>query len=152
AGAVRGVVCGGRGQSHYTVLPLDTRILYTILNPRPSRLRERTRYRYVPDGAPVPESVAGDTRNRSQHITVTVDVPEGVTPSGVLLAIGCVLGGWSLHVLDGRLLYVHTLYGKRLDVTATDAVIGAGRHTLGFAYERTTDDGGTTTLLRDGEV
>ena len=118
----------------------------------PSRLRERTRYRYGPDGAPVPESVAVDTRNRSHAITVTVDVPEGVTPNGVLLAIGCVLGGWSLHVLDGRVRYVHNLYGKQLDVTTSDVVIGAGRHTLGFAYERTTDDGGTTTLLVDGEV
>src|SRR5262249_29909772 len=131
-----------REAERYNVLPLDNRILYTILNPRPSRLRERTRYRYRPDGAPVPESVAVDTRNRSHTITVTVDVPEGVTPSGVLLAIGCVLGGWSLHVLDGRLRYVHNLYGKRLDVITADAVIAPGRHTLGFVYERTTDDGG----------
>ena len=141
-----------REAERHNVLPLDNRILYTILNPRPSRLRERTRCRYRPDGAPVPESVAVDTRNRSHAITVTVDVPEGVTPNGVLLAIGCVLGGWSLHVLDGRVRYVHNLYGKQLDVTTSDAVIGAGRHTLGFVYERTTDDGGTTRLLLDGEV
>jgi arylsulfatase len=134
------------------VLPLDNRILYTILNPRPSRLRERTRYRYLPHGAPVPESVAVDTRNRSHEITVAVDVADGVTPDGALLALGCVLGGWSLHVLEGRLRYVHNLYGKQLDVVTSDALIGAGVHTLGFVYERTTDDGGSGTLLVDGEV
>jgi arylsulfatase len=141
-----------REAERYNVLPLDNRILFTILNPRPSRLRERTRYRYLPDGAPVPESVAVDTRNRSHAITVAVDVPESVTPNGVLLAMGCVLGGWSLHVLDGRLRYVHNLYGKQLDVVTSDVVIGAGGHTLGFVYERTTDDGGTGTLVVDGEA
>ncbi len=141
-----------REAERYNVLPLDNRILYTILNPRPSRLRERTRYRYLPDGAPVPESVAVDTRNRSHVITVAVDVPESVTPNGVLLAMGCVLGGWSLHLLDGRLRYVHNLYGKQLDVVTSDVVIASGGHTLGFVYERTTDEGGTGTLLVDGEV
>ena len=31
----------------------------------------------------------------------------------MLLALGSALGGWSLHLLDGRLRYVHNLYGKR---------------------------------------
>jgi arylsulfatase len=55
-------------------------------------------------------------------------------------------------VLAGRLRYVHNLYGKQLDVVTADALIGTGSHSLGFVYERTTDDGGTATLLVDGEV
>ena len=66
--------------------------------------------------------------------------------------MGSVLGGFSLHLLDGRLRYVHNLYGKQRDVIGSDAVIGGGSHTLAFVYERTTDDGGTATLLVDGEV
>jgi arylsulfatase len=134
------------------VLPLDNRVLYTILNPRPNRVHARTRYRYRPHGAPVPETVAVDVRNRSHEITVAVEVPDDVVPEGVLLAIGCVLGGWSLHVLDGRLRYVHNLYGKQLDVITSDAPIGPGAHTLGFTYATTTDEGGTGTLLVDGEL
>jgi arylsulfatase A-like enzyme len=134
------------------VLPLDNRVLYTILNPRPNRVHARTRYRYRPHGAPVPETVAVDVRNRSHEITVAVEVPDDVVPEGVLLAIGCVLGGWSLHVLDGRLRYVHNLYGKQLDVITSDAPIGPGAHTLAFTYATTTDEGGTGTLLVDGEL
>ncbi len=138
--------------ARYNVLPLDNRILFTILNPRPLRVLQRTRYRYLPHGAPVPESVAVDVRNRSHEITASFDVPEGVTPNGVLLALGCVLGGWSLHVLDGHLRYVHNLYGKSLDVLTADVAIGAGSHTVGFRYEKADDEGGRGELLVDGAV
>ena len=39
----------------------------------------------------------------------------------MLLALGSALGGWSLHLLDGRLRYVHNLYGKRRYVIEADA-------------------------------
>jgi len=135
--------------SRCDVLPLDNRIMHTILNPRPNRVLDRTRYRYVPHGAPVPESVAVDVRNRTHTITASVDVAEGTTPNGVLLALGCVLGGWSLHVLDGRLRYVHNLYGKRIDVIEASAPLEPGAHTLQFTYRKTSEGGGTATLLVD---
>ena len=40
--------------------------------------------------------------------------PTARTPSGVLVAQGSVLGGWSLYLLDGRPRYVHNLVGKEL--------------------------------------
>jgi arylsulfatase A-like enzyme len=138
--------------ARYNVLPLDNRILFTILNPPPNKILDRSLYRYVPFGAPVPESIAVDVRNRSHEITASVDIAEGVVPEGALLAIGCVLGGWSLQVLDGRLRYVHNLYGKSLDVIESDVVVGSGAHTLGFRYEKVDDEGGRAELLVDGEV
>jgi arylsulfatase len=134
------------------VLPLDNRILYTILNPPPNKILERRRYRYVPFGAPVPQSIAVDVRNRSHEITASVRIPDGVVPEGVLLAMGCVLGGWSLQVLDGRLRYLHNLYGKTLDVIESDRAVGAGARALGFRYEKVDDEGGRAELLVDGEV
>jgi arylsulfatase len=136
----------------FHVLPLDNRILLTLLNPPPNKILERNRYRYVPFCAPVPESIAVDVRNRSHEITASVRVADGVVPEGVLLALGCVLGGWSLQVLGGRLRYVHNLYGKTVDVIDADVVIGPGAHTLGFRYEQADDDGGTAALVVDGEV
>ncbi len=138
--------------ARYNVLPLDNRILYTILNPPPNKILDRNHYRYVPFGAPVPESIAVDVRNRSHEITASVVIDDGVVPEGVLLAIGCVLGGWSLQVFGGKLRYVHNLYGKSLDVIDSDRVLGAGSHTLGFRYEKLDDDGGRGELLVDGEV
>jgi arylsulfatase A-like enzyme len=138
--------------ARHHVLPLDNRILYTILNPPPNRILQRRHYRYVPFGAPVPESIAVDVRNRSHEITARVTVPDGVVPEGVLLALGCVLGGWSFHVFDGRLRYVHNLYGKTLDVITADRVIGPGAHTLGVRYEKVDDEGGEAELVVDGEI
>ncbi|HVB94708.1 MAG TPA: arylsulfatase, partial [Acidimicrobiales bacterium] len=93
------------------VLPLDNRVLWTLAHPKPDRRRPRDRFRYFPGGAPVPEQVAVNVRNRSHAVTVDVSIPPGVVPEGVLLALGCALGGWSFHVFEGRLRYVHNLYG-----------------------------------------
>jgi arylsulfatase len=134
----------------HQVLPLDNRVLYTILNPRPSPLRNRAVYRYFPWGAPVPESVAVDVRNRTHTIVVDATVREG--GDGVLLALGSVLGGWSLHVLDGRLRYVHNLYGKERHVVASERALEPGRHELSFTYDKTGEHTGAGTLRCDGEV
>jgi len=71
----------------YQVLPLSNRVLDAILNPRPRRLRDRTRYVYHPFGAPVPESVAVNVRNRPHTITAHVEIPDGIVAEGVLLAL-----------------------------------------------------------------
>ena len=79
------------------MLPISNRVLDTILNPRPRRLRAHARHVYHPFGAPVPESIAVNVRNRSHTIAADVDLPDAPA-DGVLLALGCVLGGYSLHV------------------------------------------------------
>ena len=100
------------------VLPLDNRVLEAMAH-KHDRRRPQETYRYFQGGAQVPEWVAVDVRNRSHRIVVTVDVPDGAVPEGTLLALGCALGGWSLHVLDGRLRYLHNLHGQKLyEVTA----------------------------------
>ncbi|HVC68766.1 MAG TPA: arylsulfatase [Acidimicrobiales bacterium] len=134
------------------VLPLDNRVLWTLVHPKPDRRRERTSFRYFPGGAQVPEPVAVNVRNRSHAMTVEVDLPDDDVASGVLLALGSALGGWSFHLLDGRPRYVHNLYGKeRLVLEAPDAV-APGPHTLAFTFEKDGGRGGAATLLVDGDV
>jgi hypothetical protein len=131
------------------VLPLDNRPLWALVHPKPDRRRPRSEFRYSQGGAPVPEAVAVNVRNRS-HVLV-VDFVAGDSPDGVLLAFGSALGGWSLHILDGRPRYVHNLYGKERHVVASAAVVTAGEHRL--EYEFTKDDGlGGTGVLRFDEV
>ena len=48
----------------------------------------------------------------SLRLAEEIEVAAGVTPSGILLALGSVLGGFAFYVLDGRMRYVHNLYGK----------------------------------------
>jgi arylsulfatase len=90
-------------------------------------------------------------RNRSHTLTVELDAADGIAAEGVLLAMGSALGGWSLHFLDGRLHYVHNLYGKERYVVAAPDAIGAGRHIVAFAFEKDDGPGGTGTLSVDGQ-
>ena len=71
----------------------------------------------------------------------------------MLLALGSALGGWSLHILDGRLRYVHNLYGKERQVVASSTLIAPGPHRV--EYEFTKDGeapapGGIGVLRCDG--
>jgi arylsulfatase A-like enzyme len=134
------------------VLPLDNRVLWALVHPKPDHRRPRTRFRYFAGGAQVPETVAVNVRNRSHSLTVGVKVEDGTVPSGVLLALGSALGGWSLHLLDGRLRYVHNLYGKERHVIEADQRIEPGPHIVGFKFEKLDGPGGTGTLVIDGRV
>ncbi|HTT87236.1 MAG TPA: arylsulfatase [Acidimicrobiales bacterium] len=132
------------------VLPLDNRVLEAIAHPRPDHRAPRDTFRYFQGGAPVPETVASRLCNRSHRITVTLEAGEGAVADGVLLAQGCALGGWSLHLVQGRLRYVHNLYGRAIATVESEAVLSAGRHTVAFTFEANKQGGGRGVLLHDG--
>ena len=132
------------------VLPLDNRVLHTMVHPKPDRRTPRLTTTYYPGTSPVPETVAANVKNRSHTIEVEVTVPDGAPPEGVLLAQGSALGGFSLHLRAGRLRYVHNLYGKALDVVEAPDPVGPGRHRLTFRFERQEPSGGTAVLEVDG--
>ena len=134
------------------VLPLDNRVLHTIVNPKPDWRPPRLTTTYYPGASPVPETVAANVKNRGHAIEVDVTVPPGAPPVGVLLAQGSVLGGFSLHLRYGCLRYVHNLYGKELHEVVAGAPVDPGRHLLGFRFEREADGGGTGLLTVDGAV
>jgi arylsulfatase A-like enzyme len=134
------------------VLPLDNRVLHTLVNPKPDRRAPRLTTTYFPGGSPVPETVAANVKNRSHTIEVDLTVATGEPAEGVLLAQGSVLGGFSLHLRAGCLRYVHNLYGKARHVVAADEPVGRGRHRLVFRFEREADGGGPAVLEVDGAV
>lgn len=133
------------------VLPLDNRVLHTIVNPKPDWRPPRLTAVYFPNASPVPEAVAIDVKNRGHVIEVDLTIEAGTIPEGVLLAQGSVLGGYSLQLKEGRLRYVHNLYGRCLDVITAPDVVPAGRYRLGFAFERDSTRGGPAILTVDGE-
>ena len=132
------------------VLPLDNRALWALVHPKPDRRRPREVYRYFPGGAPVPESVAVNVRNRSHALVVDVRLDGRGSTDGVLLALGSALGGWSLHILDGKVRYVHNLYGKERHVVSSDAVLGAGVHRVEYEFIKDEGLGGVGVLRCDG--
>jgi arylsulfatase len=131
------------------VLPLDNRVLWALTHPKPDRRASRDRFRYFPLGAPVPESVAVNVRNRSHALLVDFTVLDFTKTDGVLLALGSVLGGWSLHVLDGKVRYVHNLYGKSLDEIVSNARLSVGSHHVEFVFTKDSSLGGVGVLRCD---
>ena len=138
------------------VLPLDNRVLWALVNPPPDRRQPRSEYSYYPAGAPVPEADAVNVRNRSHLITadITIAGPAsaavGPGADGVLLALGSALGGWSLHILAGRLRYVHNLYGKERHVVEAAGTLAAGDHRVEYEFTKDSGLGGTGVLRCDG--
>lgn len=134
------------------VLPLDNRVLWALVHPKPDARAPRDRYRYFPNGAQVPERVAVNVRNRSHSIAVEVSIPDPVDPSGVLIALGSALGGWSLHFLDGRPRYVHNLYGKETTVVESETAVGPGHHRIEFSFDKGDGLSGVGSLSVDGKL
>jgi arylsulfatase len=124
-----------------------------IMEPPPTGLPARNRFEYRPFGGMIPEAVCVDVKRRSHTITASVDIADGETPNGVLVAMGTVLGGYSFFVDDGCLQYVHNFVGRREDHIGSSTPIPPGAHEL--VYEYRCDDpwgGGHGTLKLDGEV
>jgi len=133
------------------VLPLDSRVLWTLTHPKPDHRGDRTLFRYFQNGAQVPERIAVIVRNRSHAITVDLVVPDAAAPcEGVLVAQGCALGGWSFYVLGGRPRYVHNLYGKERHVLVAPEPLGPGAHRVRFSFEKDDGPGGPCRLDVDG--
>ena len=99
SGSRRWSTCGGRRRARNDVLPLDNRPLAALLEPAPDAgASDATAYVVLPRSArPVPEAVAVNVRNRSHTITAERRRARAARwPDGVLLALGSVLGGFSL--------------------------------------------------------
>ena len=135
----------------YQVLPLDNRPLAALANPRRPH-DDRAHVVVYPGGAPIPEHHAINVRNRTHTITATIAAVDGVRLEGVILAMGTVLGGWSFHVLDGRLRYASNYVGKKTWTVESDVAIGPGEHTVAMEFRSNGDFSGTARLLLDGEV
>jgi arylsulfatase len=131
----------------YRVLPLDNRIIESTLNHRRPPVEASVQVVW-PFGAPLPENRVLNLRHRDHSLEVSVVIPPGGA-EGVLLAMGTVLGGWSLHLLGGRLRYVHNFVGAQRDEITAPQRVAPGRRLLGFEFV-TSNGGGTGRLRVDG--
>jgi len=107
---------------------------------------------YRAHGAPVPEANAVHLPNRAHTITAEVDIPSDRTANGILLAMGSALGGFAFYLLDGRVRYIHNLYGKERHVVGSDEVLAPGAHQVAYEYTKTTGMSGHGELRVDGRV
>ncbi len=94
----------------YKVLPLDGSMQIRLAAERPQTSRPRDRFVYYPHGAVVPVFAAPQVYNRPWSIEADVELAGG--DSGVLVAQGGDAGGYTFHMVDGRLRFVYN-YGGR---------------------------------------
>ena len=134
------------------VLPLDNRVLWALVHPKPDHRQERSVFRYFQGAGPVPESVAVNVRNRSHRLVVNLTLPASGPIDGVLLALGSALGGWSLHILNEHLVYVHNLYGSARHVIRSKEALPPGRHEVRFSFTKDTGAGGIGQLFVDEQL
>jgi arylsulfatase len=96
-----------------------------------------------------------NVKNKSHSVTAQVNIPEGVTPNGVILSQGGIGGGWIFYVKDGTLKYHYNFVGLKQFVIAATQPLTAGQHQvrMEFAYDGGgLAKGGTVTLYVDGKA
>ena len=133
------------------VLPLDNRVLWALVHGKPDHRSPADRFRYFRGGAQVPESVAVNVRNRSHALIVDVRITDPGQTDGVLLAMGSAFGGWSLHIIDAKIRYVHNLYGKQRDTVESAEPVTPGEHHIEYVFTKDEGLGGVGVLSCDGQ-
>jgi arylsulfatase len=140
--------------SKYDVLPINARTVGRVVG-RPHPGGHRRRFVYYPGGTAIDMNAAANTKNRSHHILVEAEVPDGGA-EGVLVAQGGRFGGFALYAKGGRLCYSYNFLGNRVYEFESEAQIPSGPCTLGYSFEKTgaamIGAGGTGRLYINGEV
>jgi arylsulfatase len=79
------------------------------------------------------ENVFISTKNRSFTITADVEIPQGGA-SGVILAQGGRVGGYSLYVKGGKPMFHYNYLGMRRFTVASPQAVPAGKATVRFEF------------------
>ena len=139
----------------YNVLPLDDRFAERA-NPdvagRPQMTRGNRQILFGGMGRLTEASIV-NYKNKSHAVTAEVVVPASGA-SGVIVAVGGIIGGWSLYAREGRLRYCYNFYGVHRYTIESTSTIPAGTHQvrMEFAYDGGgLAKGGLVTLFVDGK-
>jgi hypothetical protein len=140
----------------YGVLPLDDRRIERFdpdLAGRPTLIRGQSQVLFGGMGRLSENSVI-NIKNRTHAVTAVIDIPEGTTADGVIVAQGGAFGGWVLYVKAGRPAYCYNLLGLRQFKIYSGSLMSAGEHQvrMEFGYDGGgLAKGGTVSLYLDGE-
>lgn len=139
----------------YNVVPLDDRGFERI-NPdiagRPQLIRGNKQLLF--SGMRVAEGGIISIKNKSFSVTADVEIPEGVTASGVIVTQGGEAGGWSMYAKDGKLKYCFNFFGINYYISEAENVIPSGKHQLRVEFKYDGGGlakGGDVTLYYDGK-
>jgi arylsulfatase len=139
----------------YNVLPLDDRFAERA-NPdiagRPQLIKGTRQLLFGGMGRLTEGSVL-NTKNKSHAVTAEVVVPESGA-EGVIVALGGIIGGWSLYAKEGRPKYHYNFYGVHRYTIEGTSSIPPGTHQVRMEFKYDGGGlakGGTVTLFIDGK-
>jgi len=137
----------------YGVLPLDDRGFPERAVRYQSRgsPRLRTRLSLYPGMSRIPSGAAPLMVDRSYRIVAHLR-PGEVAPSGVVVSLGDLSGGYTLFVKDGRLAFEYNCEGTPYRVESAPSAVTAASRTLEMAFTRGENLAGRVELRVDGQV
>jgi arylsulfatase A-like enzyme len=139
----------------YNVLPLDDRFAERAnadIAGRPQLIKGTRQILFGGMGR-LTESTIVNTKNKSHALSAEVIVPASGA-EGVIVALGGIIGGWSLYALDGKLRYHYNFYGVHRYTIESASKIPAGTHQVRMEFKYDGGGlakGGTVTLYVDGK-
>lgn len=138
----------------YNVLPLDDRFAERAdANLKPSYVRGKKRFVYLPGTVRISEPSAPNTKNIHHTLAAEVDVPAGGA-EGVLVCCGGASAGYTLFIKDGKLHWEHNWFEEARYLVSSSEDIPEGRHVVS-AEIQVDEEGkfgtGGTVTLRVGE-
>jgi hypothetical protein len=118
-------------------LPIDDRT-FERFNPelvnRPDLMAGRTSITLAEGMTGMTENVFLNIKNKSKTITAEIEMPEGKTANGIIIAQGGRFGGWALYVKNGAPAYDYNFLGlQRFTVAATEK-LKPGKSTIKFDF------------------
>jgi arylsulfatase A-like enzyme len=140
----------------YNVFPLDDRKVERAnadLAGRPQVVHGKTQL-FFPGMRRMQENAVINTKNKSHSVTAEIEVPRSGA-SGVIVAQGGNMGGWSLYAHESKLKYCYNVVGiLRYDVVAESALpVGTHQVRIEFVYDGGgLGKGGAVTLYVDGKA
>ena len=119
----------------HNVLPLDDRFAERAdASLRPSYIRGKTRFAYLPSTVRIPEASSPPTKNIDHTIAAEVEIPDGGA-EGVLVACGGITSGYALYVKGGKLVWEHNWFGQQRYRVESDKPLQSGEQTLSAEIE-----------------
>jgi arylsulfatase len=137
-------------------LPIDDRVFERMIAAnvgRPDIMGDRKSLTLAEGMVGMSENVFINIKNRPITLTAEVEIPEGKTANGILIAQGGRFGGWALYVKDGIAAYDYNFLGMQSFTVAASQKLTPGKHTIvfDFAYDGGgPGKGGLGTLSIDG--
>jgi arylsulfatase A-like enzyme len=139
----------------YNVIPIDDRVgerINSDMAGRPVLVHGNSQVFFSGMGR-LSESSVLNIKNKSFSVTANLTIPEDGA-QGVIIAQGGRFGGWSVHVVDGRLKFTYNTLGVQVFDVIAEQAIPSGDHQvrMEFAYDGGgLAKGGGVTLYHDGD-